>query len=373
MREVHLWVSELDRTRGGIQAFSHFVLTALAVAAPRCGIRTLAKFGAGSRRDPAAGLSGPLRTWWFAASLLGLGLRFPPALIISTHVNFLPVARLLKRWRGVPYVGVAHGIEVWGNPHARTRVALHDADLVLAVSRHTRERVIAEQHVPADRLGLLPNTFDEAAFSPGPKPLELLRRYRLSANARVIFSFGRLAAAERYKGFDRMIAALPEIRRRVPDVYYVIGGTGDDRSRLESLARTNGMADRVIFTGFIRPEELCAHYNLCDVFAMPSTGEGFGIVYLEALGCGKPVLAGNRDGSVDALADGRFGALIDPESQPAIERTLTEILLRQHPHPLMFQPAELSRQVAAEFGFESFSRRLAQQLRRVLPDATFAT
>ena len=147
----------------------------------------------------------------------------------------------------------------------------------------------------------------------------------------------------------------------------------DDRARLESLARVNGMADRVIFTGFIRPEELCAHYNLCDVFALPSTGEGFGIVYLEALACGKPVLAGNRDGSVDALADGRFGALIDPESQPAIERTLTEILLRQHPHPLMFQPAELSRQVAAEFGFESFSRRLAQQLRRVLPDATFAT
>ena len=102
-------------------------------------------------------------------------------------------------------------------------------------------------------------------------------------------------------------------------------------------------------------------------------GDGPFATLLEALACGKPVLAGNRDGSVDALADGRFGALIDPESQSAIERTLAEILLRQHPHPLMFQPAELSRQVAAEFGFEPFSRRLAQQLRRVLPDAAFAT
>ena len=373
MREIHLWVPELDRTRGGIQAFSHFLLLALKAAVPRVRIRTLAKSGFGANADHLhmGCVPGPLRTLVYAANLLSAGLWFQPALVITSHANFLPAARLLKRWRGIPYVGVAHGIEVWGNRRPRLRAALHCADLILAVSRHTRELLTTEQQVPPERLGILPNTFDQAAFSPGPKPPELMRRYHLPTSARVIFSFGRLAASERYKGFDRIITALPEIRRRVPDTHYLIGGTGDDRPRLESLAQANGTAERVIFTGYIRPEELCGHYNLCDVFAMPSTGEGFGIVFLEALACGKPVMAGNRDGSVDALADGRFGALIDPESQPTIKNTLVQMLLHHHPHPLMYEPDELRRQVTAKFGFEAFSNNLAQQLRRVLPDSAF--
>lgn len=375
MHEIHLWVPELDRTRGGIQAFSHFLLQALKIAVPRVRIRTLAKSGFGTNADHChmGRVPGPLRTLVFAAALLAAGLRSRPLMVLASHVNFLPAARLLKRCKGVPYVGVAHGIEVWGNPRPRLRAALNDADLIVAVSRYTRDRIITDQCVPPERLGILPNTFDQAAFSPGPKPPELMRRYQLPANAKVIFSFGRLAASERYKGFDRIIAALPEILRRVPGAYYLIGGTGDDRPCLESLARSNGTAARVIFTGFIRPEELCGHYNLCDAFAMPSTGEGFGIVYLEALACGKPVLAGNRDGSVDALADGRFGALIDPENKPELEDTLVRMLLHQHPHPLMYEPDELRRQVTAKFGFEAFSKNLAQQLRRVLPDAAFAS
>lgn len=375
MREIHLWVPELDLTLGGIQAFSHFLLRALKVAVPRVRIRTLAKSGFATNADHChtGRVPGPLRTLVYAATLLSAGLRFQPAMVIATHANFLPAARLLNRWRGVPYVGVAHGIEVWGNRRSRLRAALHCADLILAVSRHTRDLLIREQKVPPERLGILPNTFDQAAFSPGPKPPELMCRYQLPASARVIFSFGRLAASERYKGFDRIIAAMPEIHRHVPETYCLIGGTGADRPRLESLAQANGTAARVIFTGFIRPEELCGHYNLCDAFAMPSTGEGFGIVYLEALACGKPVLAGNRDGSVDALADGRFGALIDPENKSELEDTLVRMLLRQHPHPLMYEPDELRRQVTAKFGFEAFSNNLAQQLRRVLPDAAFAS
>lgn len=375
MPEIHLWVPELDRTRGGIQAFSHFLLQALKVALPRLRIRTLAKSGCGTNSDHyhMGRVPGPLRTLVYAVSLLSAGWRFQPAMVISSHVNFLPAAYLLKRWRGVPYMGVAHGIEVWGNRRPQLHAALHCADLILAVSRHTRELLTTEQQVPPERLGILPNTFEQNAFSPGSKPPELVHRYHLPTSARVIFSFGRLAASERYKGFDRIITALPEIRRQVPDTYYLIGGTGDDRPRLESLAQANGTAERVIFTGFIRPEELCGHYNLCDAFAMPSTGEGFGIVYLEALACGKPVLAGNRDGSVDALADGRFGALIDPDNQPELQATLVQMLLRQHPHPLMFRPDELRRQVVAEFGFEPFAHTLGEQLRRVLPVAAFVS
>ena len=125
----------------------------------------------------------------------------------------------------------------------------------------------------------------------------------------------RLAALERYKGHDRIIAALPLIRARCPQVLYLIAGEGDDRQRLETLAQQSGVAQLVRFTGPISPQELQGIYGLADVFAMPSTGEGFGIVFLEAAASGLPIVAGNVDGSVDALADGALGTLIDPNDR----------------------------------------------------------
>ena len=371
MREIHLWVPEMDVTKGGIQAFSHFFHVALQRVLAPVPLCVLARQGAGSA---GMGQRWPdrLRRLAFPAALLHAAWRARPALVLSTHVNFLPLARWLKRRCQTRYVGIAHGIDTWGNLRPSLRSALGDADLILGVSRFTRDRLAREQHVAPDRLGLLPNTFAEAQFHPAPKSPALLTRYGLPAHAPVIFTFGRLAAAERYKGFDRVIAALPRIQRDVPEVHYLIGGTGDDRSRLESLARTAGVADRVHFTGFIPADELCAHYNLCDVFAMPSTGEGFGIVFLEAMACGKPVLAGNRDGSVDPLADGRFGALVDPLDPEQLAGTLTQLLQHRYPHPLMWQPEELRRQVVAEFGFEKFSATLKTHLRRLLPPEMLA-
>lgn len=365
MSENHLWVPDLDASRGGVQAFSHFLERALRAIAPRRLLRTLVKRSLESRWFRS-------ETPVFAASLLWAGIRHRPDLVISSHVNFLPVARLLKRLFGTPYIGVAHGIEVWGNERPALRAALRAADLILCVSRHTRDRVGAEQGVPAERLKVLPNTFDAPRFLPGPKSAELLSRYALPPNAKVIFTFGRLAASERYKGFDRLVAALSEVRRRVPGTHCLIGGTGDDRQHLERLAREAGVAEWVRFAGFIRAEELCAHYQACDVFAMPSTGEGFGIVFLEAMACGKPVLAGNRDGSVEPLADGRFGALVDPLDIGQIAATLGDILMGRHPHPLMFQPDELRRQVVAEFGFDRFCARLSTALARVTPPSSVA-
>ncbi|MBM3796080.1 MAG: glycosyltransferase family 4 protein [Acidobacteria bacterium] len=371
MREIHLWVPELDVTKGGIQAFSYFFHAGLRQVLAPVQLRVLARQGVGSE---GLGFHWPgwLSRLVFSAALLHGAWRARPMLVLSTHVNFLPAAHWLKRLCQTRYVGVAHGIDTWGNLRPGLRAALGQADMVLGVSRFTRDQLARDHHVAHERLALLPNTFAEALFHPGPKSPVLLQRYRLPTHAPVVFTFGRLAAAERYKGFDRIIAALPRIQRDVPNVHYLIGGTGDDRPRLEALARDAGMADRVRFTGFIPADELCAHYNLCDVFAMPSTGEGFGIVFLEAMACGKPVLAGNRDGSVDPLADGRFGALVDPLDSEQLAGTLTQLLQCRYSHPLMWQPEELRRQVVAEFGFEKFSATLKTHLRRLLPSEMLA-
>ena len=127
-----------------------------------------------------------------------------------------------------------------------------------------------------------------------------------------------------------------------------------------------GVWNAVVFAGFVPDEELSEHYNLCDLFAMPSKAEGFGIVYLEALACGKPVLAGNKDGSRDALNDGELGLLVDPDNTAEIASETIRVLRRQHPHPNLFHPELLCQRVTELFGFETFKRKVADRLRPFL-------
>ncbi len=290
-------------------------------------------------------------------------------MIVTTHVNFAPIAHLLKRLRGVPFAVVAHGIEVWGPIHSLRRRALQAADRVFAVSRYTAERLRTDQGITTGKIAILPNTFAAERFRPGPKPSALLTRHGLRPDQKIIFTLCRLAASERYKGYDLLLEALPAIHAQVPKAHYLIGGTGNDLPRLRELIRVRGLTAHVTLAGFIADTELPDYYRLCDVFAMPSTGEGFGIVFLEAMASGKPVVAGNRDGSTDALADGRFGVLVNPTSVAEIGHALVRVLQGRHPHPLLSQPEELRRQVIAEFGFDAFVVKLAKGLKGLMPQS----
>ncbi|WP_315862267.1 glycosyltransferase [Picosynechococcus sp. PCC 7003] len=118
----------------------------------------------------------------------------------------------------------------------------------------------------------------------------------------------------------------------------------------------------VTLAGFIPDEELADHYNLCDVFAVPSKGEGFGIVYLEALACGKPTIGGNQDGAIDALCNGELGVLVDPDDLTEISTVITEILQKTYPLPILYQPETLRQTVIEIYGFEQFKQNLAQLL-----------
>jgi phosphatidylinositol alpha-1,6-mannosyltransferase len=180
--------------------------------------------------------------------------------------------------------------------------------------------------VPPHRVRVLPNTV-ASCYAPRRRRDDLVTWHGL-AGRQIILTVGRLAAAERYKGHDRLIAAFPGILARVPDAAYLIVGSGDDRSRLERLAREAGVADHVMFAGHVPDEELPDYLALAHVFAMPSTGEGFGIVFLEAAASGLPVIGGNRDGSVDALAEGKTGRLVNPYSRENIEAAVVEALGR---------------------------------------------
>jgi glycosyltransferase involved in cell wall biosynthesis len=257
---------------------------------------------------------------------------------------------------------VAHGIDAWNLQNPRLIQALRHADRILAVSHYTRDRLLQEQALDPEKVVVLPNTFDASRFQIAPKPQSLLKKYNLTLDQPVILTIARLAGEERYKGYDQIIRALPEIIKTIPNVHYLIGGKGGDRPRVEKLIRDLKLENYVTLAGFIPDEELADHYNLCDVFAMPSKGEGFGIVYLEALACGKPTIGGNQDGAIDALCNGELGVLVDPDDLTEISTTIIKILQKTYPLPILHQPEVLRKQVIEVYGFEQFKQNLAQLL-----------
>lgn len=355
---------------GGIQTYSAFLLEALKQPHFKCSVflKHDPNYPTGFSASPnfnyhfSGAWPSSLRTQAFATKVLSMGAWEQPNLIIATHLNFAAAAYWLKSLTGVPYWVVAHGVEAWGLERADLRRALRHADRLLAVSKYTSERLIKEQDIAAEKITLLANTFRPADFRIAAKPEYLLSRYGLKSDQPVILTVARLAAEEKYKGCDRILQALPQIRQSLTQAHYVLVGDGDDRPRLENIVDALGLRDCVTFAGFVPQDELCDHYNLCDVFAMPSTGEGFGIVYLEALACGKPVLAGNSDGSVDALLNGELGALVDPDDINEIASSIIGILRGDYPNPLMYNPEKLRERISEAYGFNSFARNLSQHI-----------
>ncbi len=363
---LHLWMPGLFDFKGGIQTYSGFLLQALKELDSELQTDVFLMHDRDrqqqemdrSRFHFTGHVPSHLRAPAFAANVLTAGLLQRPDLVISTHLNFTMVAYWLKRMAGIPYWTVAHGFEAWDVKRPALCRAITHADRILAVSSYTRDRLLKEHHLDPERVSLLPNTFDAERFQVAAKPDHLLKRYHLSPDQPIILTVNRLAAGEAYHPYDRVLAALPQIRQTIPNIHYLIVGKGDDRPRLEQLIADQQLQHCVTLAGFVPDDELAAYYNLCDVFAMPSKLEGFGIVFLEAMASGKPVLGSNHDGSVDALAQGRLGALVNPDDTAAIAHTLSQILRRNHANPLMYQPENLRQAAIETFGNQAFRKAL---------------
>lgn len=344
---IHLWSPGFRGTPNGITAFSNELASGLSSAG-----HELRLFG---KSDAPAFSS----TRAFGARILTSCALRRPEHIISAHLNFGPAARWAHTVLGTSYSLVCHGIDVDPALSPSRRKALRAADQIIAVSEWTRQRVLDLGGIDAARVKVLQNTFDEARFTVGAKPAALLARYGLRPDDKVVLTVGRLDSTERYKGYDRLLRALPAIQATCGPVRYLLAGRGDDRARLEVMARELGVQGAVTFVGFVPDDELADHYRLADVFAMPSTGEGFGIVFLEAMGCGTPVLAGNRDGSIDALDGGRLGLLVNPLDVTAIAHGVNSLLSRQGPG-LWFDRNALHEAVSQRFGRVAFRKTLDQ-------------
>jgi len=259
-----------------------------------------------------------------SSALINYLLRQRPDHVFCGHINLAalvaPLCRLLK----IPYTILTYGKEVWSPLSTVDKWALQNASRVWTISRYSRDLACQSNQVPKANFDMLPCVVDGETFTPGPPSQSLIDQYQLEG-ARVLMTVARLWPGDIYKGVDVTIRALPKIAQAFPAVKYLVIGRGDDQPRLAQLAVDLGVAERVVFAGFVPDEALVAHYRLADAYVMPSK-EGFGIVYLEAMACAVPVIAGDDDGSADPVQDGRVGWQVPHRDSAAVADACIEAL-----------------------------------------------
>jgi phosphatidylinositol alpha-1,6-mannosyltransferase len=261
----------------------------------------------------------------FVGSALGQS-RKGARVVLAAH-PYLALPATWMKWLSpqLKTVVMSHGVEVW-NPLPRLRRrALLSADLVLAPSSDTAQKLAEVQGVPPANIRTLawPLNPDFLKMADNPAELSLLKNF---PDGRVILTVGRWASAERYKGVDSLIRAVAQLQSKFPRLCLAAVGDGDDLPRLEKIAGDLGVSDSVRFLTNLSRHEIAACYARSEIFALPSTGEGFGLVFLEAMAFGKPVIGAARGGITDIIQDKVNGLLVPAGDSKSLVEALTELL-----------------------------------------------
>jgi phosphatidylinositol alpha-1,6-mannosyltransferase len=251
--------------------------------------------------------------------------------ILLSHIHLINIVYFIKKIHPHKKIYLlAHGIEIWKKLSDAKLKMLNQLDKIICVSHFTAQKVMEMHQTPIDRIEVLNNCLDpfyhlSAQFE---KPQVLLDRYHLNNENLILFSLSRLSSSEKYKGYDHTIKLLPKLLENYPNLIYLLGGKWDavEKKRLDDLIAKHNLQDHIRMVGFIDESELTEHFLLSDIFILPSKKEGFGIVFIEALASGLRVIAGNKDGSVDALRNGALGVLIDPDDQEGILTSVSSLL-----------------------------------------------
>lgn len=242
---------------------------------------------------------------------------------------------LLKKLKGTPYTVYLYSADIleFSKGRVTRRVmadVIRESDRVIVCSDFAATLLEERKLAWKDKVIVLTPGVDTERFSPQKGAGEIRRRYGIGESSRVLLTVSRLAAR---KGHDAVLKALPGILEVFPDTVYIIAGDGPERQRLERISSEGGLGDHVIFAGEVNSKDLVHFYNACDIFVLipriiVATGdaEGFGIVFLEAGACGKPVVGGRSGGVTEAVKDGITGILVDPEDVTAIRAALLKLL-----------------------------------------------
>ncbi len=311
---------------GGIQVVAHrlasglqgFDTTVVAPDAPGAA-RFDAESGVRTRRVHGGGALRGGRNALLNAVALAHGVSLRPHVTLSMHIAASPAAAGLARATGARTVQYFHAEEIGAKPRL-AKFAAERADASIAVSEYTAG-LVAATGAAVHGLHVIGNGTDVPEDA---SPLEEVRP--------TILTIARIE--ERYKGHDTIVRALPLVLAKVPDAQWVVIGEGSLRPGLEALAASYGVSQAIRFLGAVPDEQRNLWLRRAHLLAMPSrlpaggfAGEGFGIVYLEAGAYGKPVVAGNVGGALDAVRDGETGLLVDPTDPLLVAEAITRLLL----------------------------------------------
>lgn len=352
---IFLGVHSLGLNMGGIARVARLTARVLGEesAAGRLQVRGISLLG-----EDADGVPG-LPMGNARGSRLAFAARVQAEAFRSTHFvyDFMGMARahcripLLRR----PYLTWLCGIEVWeGIPPRRIALARRAA-LSLAISGYTLARA-QRLHgpLPEARVCWLGTETDDPAPS-----------RRAPHGPPTVLILSRLSSLERYKGHRELIGCWPRVAAAVPDARLVIAGSGDDREDLERLAAeaTRG-GGRIEFRGFVPEERIQDLWDEAHVFAMPSRGEGFGLVYIEAMRQGVPVIASVHDAGQEVNRDGVTGYNVDQDRPEDLAERLIQLLRNPDEGSRMGEAGRAIWQ--KEFSFGAFRRRFTPLLRAFL-------
>ncbi len=249
--------------------------------------------------------------------------------VLSSGITGWTMKKLFK----IPYLVYVYGSETYrfGNKPLLLKSIksfLENADKIIPNSRFTMEEFIAIG-IPEGKFDIITPGVDTSRFYPTEKNPDLIKQYNLE-NKFVLLTVARL---DERKGHDYVIRAVADLKNDFPNIVYLIVGKGREEQHLRSLVAETGVEDQVIFCGYVSDNDLPKYYNLSDTFILlnrQSTDneqlrgdyEGFGIVFLEASACAKPMIAGNFGGIADAIEDGKSGYIIDGTDLKAITTTI---------------------------------------------------
>jgi asparagine synthase (glutamine-hydrolysing) len=279
--------------------------------------------------------------------------------VMFSHINLALVGLLIKFFHPKTKLLLqAHGIEVWAKQSFLKRLFLNQADVVLAVSEFTKNNLIVEHGLDPKKCKVFHNSLDPFfnVNSDENKIKELRAKFQIKKEDCVLVTLTRLVSSEKYKGYDKVIHALAKLAEEGKYYKYLIMGKFDEEEykRVNLLICSYQLENQVHLCGFIADDDISSYFALANAFVMPSQKEGFGIVFIEAMACGLPVIAGNLDGSVDALANGDLGILINPNDEDA----LINAILNYKKHPLSQKPQLLIEKVHQNFGYDQYKKNL---------------
>jgi len=278
--------------------------------------------------------------------------------VIFGHINFAVMAMFIPN-KVYKYL-VVHGIEVYKKLSCWLLQMVLKMHKVLSVSQYTKyEMIRLNPSLASQTFIVFPNTLSGML-----KPLNnfhMKTKNELNLpDWKLILTVSRLDARERYKNIDLILEAMQEVLSSVPDVCCVIVGDGSDKKRLEQKMLALGLEKNVFFVGNVSGEDLYSYYSLCDLFVLPSTGEGFGIVFLEAMYHKKACVGADAAAIPEVVSNRETGILCDVNNQDLLVDSIVE-LLKDEKMSKTFGVAGYQK-YQKEFSFEKFQEKLEKIL-----------